>query len=73
MVTSVKNTLKEIGVAAGAALLALGLLLLVTGVGIPLGIGLLLAGAATLASSVTLNWDFFSEKIQYMLWNYQCL
>lgn len=67
MVTSVKNTLKEIGVAAGAALLALGLLLLVTGVGIPLGIGLLLAGAATLASSVTLNWDFFSEKIQYML------
>lgn len=67
VVTSVKNTLKEIGVAAGAALLALGLLLLVTGVGIPLGIGLLLAGAATLASSVTLNWDFFSEKIQYML------
>lgn len=67
VVTSVKNTLKEIGVAAGAALLALGLLLLVTGVGIPLGIGLLLAGAATLASSVALNWDFFSEKIQYML------
>lgn len=67
VVTSVKNTLKEIGVAAGAALLALGLLLLVTGVGIPLGIGLLLAGAATLASSVALNWDFFSQKIQYML------
>ena len=67
VVDTVKNTLKEIGIAAGGALLALGLLLLVTGVGIPLGIGLLLAGAGVLGSSVALNWDFFSEKIQYML------
>ncbi len=58
---------ENIGIAAGAALLALGLILIVSGVGLPLGIGLLLAGAATLASSVALNWDFFSEKIQYML------
>ena len=67
VLTKVKETLKNIGIAAGAALLALGLILIVSGVGIPLGIGLLLAGAATLASSVALNWDFFSEKIQYML------
>lgn len=62
-----KEILKNIGVAAGGALLALGLLLIVTGGGIPLGIGLLLAGAATLATSVALNWDFFKQKIQYML------
>lgn len=67
VLTKVKDTLKNIGIAAGAALLALGLILIVSGVGLPLGIGLLLAGAATLASSVALNWDFFSEKIQYML------
>ena len=67
VLTKVKETLKNIGIAAGAALLALGLILIVSGVGLPLGIGLLLAGAATLASSVALNWDFFSEKIQYML------
>lgn len=67
VLTKVKETLKNIGIAAGAALLALGLILIVSGIGLPLGIGLLLAGAATLASSVALNWDFFSEKIQYML------
>lgn len=67
VLTKVKETLKNIGIAAGAALMALGLILIVSGVGLPLGIGLLLAGAATLASSVALNWDFFSEKIQYML------
>lgn len=67
VLTKVKETLKNIGIAAGSALLALGLILIVSGVGLPLGIGLLLAGAATLASSVALNWDFFSEKIQYML------
>ena len=67
VLTKVKEILKNIGIAAGAALLALGLILIVSGVGLPLGIGLLLAGAATLASSVALNWDFFSEKIQYML------
>lgn len=67
VLTKVKETLKSIGVVAGAALLTLGLILIVSGVGLPLGIGLLLAGAATLASSVALNWDFFSKKIKYML------
>ena len=67
VLTKVKETLENIGIAAGVALLALGLILIVSGVGLPLGIGLLLAGAATLASSVALNWDFFSEKIKYML------
>ena len=67
ILTTIKNVLKEIGIAAGGALVALGLMLIVTGVGLPLGIGLLLAGAATMATSVALNWDFFADKIQQML------
>ena len=67
VLTTIKNVLKEIGIAAGGALVALGLMLIVTGVGLPLGIGLLLAGAATMATSIALNWDFFADKIQQML------
>jgi 2-keto-3-deoxy-L-rhamnonate aldolase RhmA len=67
VLNKVKETLKNIGIAAGAALLALGLILIVTGVGIPLGIGLLVAGAASLASGVALNWNFITEKVSNML------
>ena len=45
------------------ALLVLGIILCVTGVGLPLGIGLIAAGAAGLAAEVALNWDFLKEKI----------
>lgn len=45
------------------ALLVLGIILLVTGVGIPLGIGLVAAGAAGLATTVALNWDTIKEKV----------
>nr|DAG32025.1 MAG TPA: tail tape measure protein [Bacteriophage sp.] len=45
------------------ALLILGIILCVTGVGIPIGIGLVVAGAAGLAAEVALNWDFLKEKI----------
>lgn len=64
--SKVTSTLQEIGAIAGVSLLALGLLLLVTGAGIPLGIGLLLAGGASLASSVALNWDFLTQKVGEM-------
>lgn len=57
VVNSVKNVLKKIGVVAGAAMLALGLLLVCTGVGIPIGIGLIAAGAGSLVSGIVLNWD----------------
>lgn len=57
VVTSVTNVLKEIGIAAGAALLALGLILCLSGVGIPLGIALIAAGAVSLVSGTILNWD----------------
>ena len=45
------------------ALLALGAILCFTGVGIPLGIALMLAGAAGLATVTALNWNGVKEKI----------
>lgn len=64
IVTSIKNVLKEIGVAAGAAMLALGILLVCTGVGIPLGIGLIVAGAGSLVAGVALNWNAIVDKVK---------
>ena len=51
------------GIISGA-LLVLGAILLFTGVGIPLGIGLMLAGAAGLGTVVAVNWDFLVDKIK---------
>lgn len=47
-----------------AALLVLGIILVVTGVGLPLGIGLILAGAGGLAATVGLNWNFITDKVK---------
>ena len=47
---------KIVAIVSGA-LLVLGILLLLTGVGIPLGIGLIAAGAVGLATVIALNWD----------------
>ena len=57
------NVLKEIGIAVGAALLALGVILALTGVALPLGVALILAGSASLAAGITLNWDSIKSKI----------
>ena len=46
------------------ALLALGAIIAFTGAGIPLGVSLMLAGAAGLASVVALNWDSIKEALQ---------
>lgn len=48
----------------GGALLVLGAILCFSGVAVPLGIGLLAAGGATLASAAAPNWDFIQEKLQ---------
>lgn len=47
-----------------AALLVLGIILVFTGVGIPLGLGMILAGAVGLAATVAANWDFILEKLK---------
>lgn len=64
VITPIKNTLKKIGIAGGAAMLALGLILCLSGVGIPLGIALMAAGAASLVSGIALNWDSLLEKLK---------
>lgn len=50
-------------VVAGA-LLVIGCILAFTGVNIPLGIGLMIAGAALLATAVVPNWDSMSEPVK---------
>lgn len=56
-----------IGVVTGivsAALLVLGIILLFTGAGIPLGLGLIAVGAAGLAATIAPNWNYITDKVQ---------
>ena len=59
----VTNVLRELGAILGVSLLAVGALLLFTGVAAPLGIGLMAAGAVSLGSAVALNWGWLTEKV----------
>ena len=45
------------------ALLAIGAILAFSGAGLPLGIGLMAAGAAGLATTAALNWDVVKQKV----------
>ena len=63
MPDNVKTVLSDIMLAAGGALLAIGLILTLTSANIPLGIGLIIAGVATLAAAAALNWDILGETI----------
>jgi len=63
IVTALQGPIGAITAAASAALLALGVILCLSGVGIPLGIGLILAGAAGLAAVVAINWDYIPDKV----------
>ena len=65
----VRGKLGEIMALAGTSALAIGILLLFTGVGIPLGIGLILGGAASLGTAVAINWDFIVDKVRTGLSN----
>lgn len=53
----IKNKIAIITAAVGGALLAIGAILAFTGANVPLGIGLMVAGAVGLASSVALTWS----------------
>lgn len=53
----------ELTLILGGCLLAIGALLVFSGAGTALGIGLLAAGAVSLAASAAINWDFIKEKI----------
>lgn len=66
---SVPNTVSEkLGLilrVLGGSLLVLGVILMLTGVGIPIGLGLILAGVGALGvSAIAVNWDFIVDKVK---------
>lgn len=67
IVDTIKSVLKAIGIAAGSALLALGVILVCTGVSLPYGIALIAAGAVSLISGVALNWNSICSSIKGVL------
>lgn len=60
----VKQTITKIMVALGTALLAIGAILALSGANIPLGVGLMVAGAMSLAAAAALNWDELSDEVK---------
>lgn len=62
--SSTENTIQIITGIVSAALLVLGVVLLFTGAGIPLGLGLIAAGAIGLAATIVPNWNFILEAVQ---------
>lgn len=59
----IEDTLAEITTIVSGFMLAVGAILVVTGVNIPLGVGLLSAGAVGLAATVGLNWTAMSSEL----------
>lgn len=59
-----RNFISVMGVIIGAALIVLGVVLIVSGVGLPLGIALILAGAGSIAAAVAVNFNAIKEKCQ---------
>lgn len=59
-----RNTISIISGIAGAAMLALGCILLFTGAGIPLGLGLIAAGGVSLAAAIAPNWNKITDTIK---------
>lgn len=60
----VKTTVTDITTTVGAALLAVGAILAFSGAAAPLGIGLMIAGGASLGTAAALNWDFILDKLK---------
>lgn len=55
--TEVQSKVSKLSAIVGGALLVVGAILTFSGAATPLGIGLMVAGAATLAPAVALNWE----------------
>ena len=68
IVEALQGTIGTITAMASGALLVLGIILVCTGVGMPLGIGLILAGAAGLATVVSVNWSSVVDWVKNA-WN----
>lgn len=59
----IENTLAEITTIVSGFMLAVGAILVVTGVNIPLGVSLMAAGAVGLAATVGLNWTAMGSEL----------
>ena len=66
IIQALQGPIGGITLIASAALLALGIILVCTGVGIPLGIALIVAGAAGLVAVTAVNWNFIIDKVAWM-------
>ena len=62
-----KNTLLNIGLIVSGALLAIGAILALTDVNLPLGVALMAAGALGLVSIIALNWNNVSDHTKDVL------
>lgn len=61
---NVQQKISMITTVVGGALLAVGAILALTGIALPLGLGLMAAGALSLGAVATLNWDFVVNSIK---------
>ena len=61
---NVQQKIGMITTVVGGALLAVGAILALSGVALPLGLGLMAAGALSLGAVATLNWDFVVNSIK---------
>lgn len=67
MSEELKRTLTTILIALGEFLIVLGAILALSGVNIPLGLGLMAAGAVSLGAAAFLDWDYVSSNIKGIL------
>ena len=69
IVEALRSPLGLIMALVSGAVLVLGALLTFSGTAIPLGIGLMVAGAAGLGTVVAINWDFIKDTVKKVLDN----
>ena len=62
--TALQGPIGAVTALVGVSLLALGAILCFSGVGIPLGIGLLAAGGVSLAAAIAPNWNYIPDKLK---------
>jgi len=67
IVKTIKDALHEITTIISGFLLAIGTILVVTGANIPLGLGLMVLGAAGLAAEIAIHWNGMSDRLARVL------
>jgi len=65
----IENVVKSIEAIVGGALLGLGAVITFTGANIPLGIGMMIAGATAIAASVGVSWSMVPGLIKIVLYS----